>query len=114
MADHISITPANGTWVVRVAGAVLGETTNALALREGDYPEVIYFPRSDIAMAFLEASGKTSECPHKGTATYYAIEAKSGTIPDAVWSYETPTKDAAAIAGHLAFYIGEKVTVEQV
>jgi len=114
MADHISITPATGTWVVRVAGAVLGESTNALALREGDYPEVIYFPRGDIAMAFLDASGKTTECPHKGTATYYAIEAKSGTIPDAVWSYETPKGGVAAIAGHLAFHVGEKVAVEQV
>jgi len=113
MADHISITPATGTWVVRVAGAVLGESKNALILREGDYPEVIYFPRADIAMAFLDKSDKTASCPHKGDATYFAIEAKSGVIPDAVWSYETPRKDAAAIAGHLAFVEGEKVAVQQ-
>jgi len=41
MADHIKIRPAGGTWVVRAAGAVLGETTRALELIEGDYPPVL-------------------------------------------------------------------------
>jgi uncharacterized protein (DUF427 family) len=113
MPTQISISPATGTWVVRVAGAVLGETKNALALREGDFPEVIYFPRSDIAMAFLEPSDTTTDCPHKGTATYFSIEAKSGTLVDAVWTYETPLNAMKDIAGHLAFR-GEKVAIEQV
>ena len=113
MTDHITITPAEGTWVVRVAGAVLGETKNALSLQEGSYDPVIYFPREDIAMAFLEPSDTVTECPHKGTATYFSIEAKSGTLPDAVWTYETPKAGVEAIAGYLAFQ-GEKVTVEEV
>lgn len=113
MADHITITPAEGTWVVRVAGAVLGESKNALSLQEGDYDPVIYFPRDDIAMAFLEPSDTTTECPHKGTATYFSIEAKSGTLPDAVWTYENPKPGVTAIAGYLAFQ-GEKVFVEEV
>ena len=113
MTDHISITPAEGTWVVRVAGAVLGETSGALSLQEGDYPAVIYFPRDDIAMAFLEPSDTTTKCPHKGTATYFSIEAKSGTLKDAVWTYETPNPGVTQIAGYLAFH-GEKVAIEQV
>lgn len=113
MTDHIQISPAEGTWVVRVAGAVLGESQNALSLREGDYDPVIYFPRADIAMAFLEPSDKTSDCPHKGTATYFSIVVKSGTLTDAVWTYETPKPAVREIAGYLAFY-GEKVAIEQV
>ena len=50
MADHITIRPAPGNWTVRAGGAVLGESTNALELQEGDYPPVIYFPRYDIAI----------------------------------------------------------------
>ena len=53
MPDHITIRPATGTWVVRAGGAVLGESIQALEMTEGDYPPVIYFPRTDIAMAFL-------------------------------------------------------------
>lgn len=113
MSDYITIRPATGTWVVRAAGAVIGESKNALELTEGDYPPVIYFPRSDIAMAFLDASDTSSSCPHKGTASYVTIVAKSGPIVDAGWSYETPKEVAAAIKGHIAFR-HEKVAVENV
>ena len=57
MSDHITITPAQGTWVVRAGGAVLGETTGALELREGDHAPVIYFPRGDIAMLNARGGG---------------------------------------------------------
>lgn len=113
MADHIKISKAEGTWVVRAGGAVIGETKQALELVEGDYPPVIYFPRGDVAMAFLDASETTSVCPHKGTANYYTIVAKSGPITDAAWSYETPVAGMEAIDGHLAFFSG-KANVEQV
>ena len=113
MADHIKVRPASGTWVVRAAGAVLGESTNALELTEGGYPPVIYFPRADIAMAFLDASDKSSHCPYKGDAQYFSIVAKSGPIADAAWSYENPIADVAEIKDHLAFYTN-KVAVEQV
>ncbi len=113
MADHITIRPASGNWTVRAGGAVLGESKSALELQEGDYPPVIYFPRSDIAMAFLEPSELTSSCPYKGTATYYSIVAKSGPIKDAVWSYEEPLDAVAGIKGYLAFYT-TKVAVEEV
>ncbi|RDC74551.1 DUF427 domain-containing protein [Rhodovulum sp. 12E13] len=114
MADHITISKAPGTWVVRAGGAVIGETTRALELREGDYPPVVYFPREDIAMAFLEPGTRVSHCPHKGDATHYSIVTKSRSLSDAAWSYETPKEDVARIAGHLAFYTGtDEVTVEQ-
>jgi len=112
MAEHIKINKARGTWVVRAGGAVLGETREALELVEGEMTPVIYFPRADLGMAFLERSETTSHCPHKGDATYYTIHTKSGEIKDAGWSYESPKDDAARIRDHIAFY-GYKVTVEQ-
>lgn len=114
MAQHISIRKADGTWSVRAGGAVLGESTNALELREGDYPPVIYFPREDIAMAFLDSSSKSTHCPHKGDASYFSVVTKSTTLNDAVWSYENPKEEVARIKGHLAFYTGENITVEQI
>ncbi|MEM9710280.1 MAG: DUF427 domain-containing protein [Pseudomonadota bacterium] len=113
MADHIKIRPAGGTWVVRAGGAVLGESSNALELTEGAYPPVIYIPRGDIAMAFLEPSDKRSTCPHKGDATHYSIVTKSTVLKDAAWSYESPKDGVGDIAGHLAFYPSETVAVEQ-
>lgn len=113
MADHITIKPATGTWSVRAGGAVLGESTNALELTEGDYPPVIYFPRDDIAMAFLDQSDATSHCPHKGDARYFSVVTTSQTLKNAVWSYEDPKEAVAAIKGHLAFYPMDDITVER-
>lgn len=110
----ITIAPAGGTWVVRVAGAVIGETTEALELHEDGYPPVIYFPREDIEMAFLDPSERRTTSPLKGEATYYSVIAKSGPIEDCAWSYENPEEDVARIRGYIAFYPGEKVTVERI
>ncbi len=104
MAKHITIRKASGTWVVRAGGAVIGESANALELVEGDYPPVIYFPRGDIAMAFLDRSDKSSHCPHKGDATYFSVITKSMTLKDQAWSYETPKDQMSDIEGHIAFY----------
>jgi len=112
MSNHIKIRKAQGVWVVRAGGAVLGETKAALELSEGDYPAVIYFPRADIAMALLEPSDTASHCPHKGDARYFSIQARSRLIEDAAWSYETPLDEVGEIAGYLAFF-PDKVTVEQ-
>ena len=112
MAPKITIREAEGTWAIRAAGAVIGESSAALELTEGDYPAVIYIPKSDIAMAFLDRSDTVTTCPHKGAATHYNLEAKSGTMKDAAWSYDDPKPEVAAIKDHLAFY-PDKVTVEK-
>ncbi|MGR3323409.1 MAG: DUF427 domain-containing protein [Pseudooceanicola sp.] len=113
MSD-IRIRKAEGTWTVRAGGAVLGESRNALELSEGDLPYVIYFPRSDIAMAFLDRTDHTSHCPKKGDATYYSIITKSTELKNAAWSYEDPIEGAERIKDHLAFYASDTVTVERV
>lgn len=112
--SNITITPAEGTWVVRAGGAVLGESPNALQLLEDGYAPVIYFPRGDIAMAFLDRSDHSTTCPHKGQASYFSIASKSKTYENAAWSYETPNDAVAAIKDHIAFYEQDGVTVEQV
>ncbi|KIN73069.1 DUF427 domain-containing protein [Sulfitobacter guttiformis] len=114
MVDYITIRKAQGTWTVRAGGAVLGESAQALELVEGDYPPVIYFPRSDIAMAFLDASEKTSHCPHKGDARYFSVVTKSRTLQNVVWSYEEPNDVVEQIKDYLAFHTIPEITVEQI
>jgi uncharacterized protein (DUF427 family) len=113
MAQPITITPVPGLHVVRAGGAVIAETKAALMLSEPGYDPVIYFPRGDVGMAFLDPSATRTTCPHKGEATYYHIAAKSGPIEDAGWSYEAPIAGMEAIAGHIAF-AHERVAVERV
>lgn len=110
----ITIRKALGTWVVRSGGAVLGESTGALELIEGDLAPVIYFPRSDIAMAFLDGSEQTSKCATKGTASYYSIVNRSSTTENAVWSYQDPLPAVSEIKDFLAFATNDTVKVEKV
>ena len=112
--SKITITPATGTWSIRAGGAVIGESGSALELIEEGHAPVIYFPRADIATAFLDESTRKTTCPHKGEASYYSIVTKSRTIENAAWSYETPIEAVAQIKGHLAFHTGDLVTIERV
>lgn len=112
MAPKITIRRAPGTWSVRSEDGVLAETKAALELTEGDHPPVIYIPRSDIAMAFLDASDTSTACPWKGQASYFSLVGKAETIADVAWSYDTPIEAVGAIKDHLAFY-PSKVVVEQ-
>lgn len=112
MLKDITIRKATGTWVVRTDNSVLGESRNALELSEGDLPPVIYFPRADIGMPFLEPSDKTTTCPKKGVATYFHMEGRSKRLKNVAWTYETPHEDAAQIAGHIAFS-SEAIHVEK-
>jgi len=112
MPDRFKIRPLEGTWVVRAGGAILAESDHALELNEGDLPPVIYFPKGDIAMAFLEATETRSTCIHKGEAHYYTIVSKSGPIKDAAWTYAEPKKAVDEIACYIAFDT-EWVAVEE-
>ena len=113
MANQIKLRTAPGKYSIRAAGAVLGESSNVIELSEGEMAPVLYVPRNDLAMAFFDKTDTSTHCPHKGDATYYTLEAKSGPIPNAAWSYESPNDGLEGIAGHLAFY-PDKVTVEEV
>lgn len=113
MSDDIRIRRKPGKWCIRAGGAILGESKEVLELAEGNLPEVLYFPRTDIAMALLEKTATSTTCPKKGDASYFAIHTKSAVIDDAAWSYETPLAAVAEIAGHLAFF-PDKVTIEEI
>jgi uncharacterized protein (DUF427 family) len=104
MASHITITPIDGPVTVTAGSTVLGQSRNALELREGSNPPVIYVPRADIDMGRLVRTDHATKCPWKGQASYYSIKGDFGMLANAVWSYETPKDEVAGIAGHLAFY----------
>ncbi len=114
MGDHFTIEAASGIWTVRAGGAVLVESQRALRVSEADRAPVIYFPRDDVAMAFLERSEKVTTCPWRGQATHYSIVTKSTVLENAAWSFEDPKLGMERIAGHLAFHTSELVTVEEI
>jgi len=103
MTQSFTLDQAAATYVVRAEDAVIAETTSALVLNEPGYDPVVYFPRADVAMEFLDRSETRTSCPHKGEATYFHIAGPSGQLSDAAWSYEAPVDGAEALAGYVAF-----------
>ena len=61
-------------------------------------------PLDDAEMAHFARTERTSHCPFKGNANYYSLAVDGETATDAVWTYESPKPDVAAIKDHLAFY----------
>lgn len=112
MADHITLRPAAGRFVVKAGETILGTTDHAVELREGGHGPVLYVPRADVDMSLLERTDRATTCPWKGMASYYSVKAPSGKLDNAVWTYETPKAGLDGIAGHLAFYPSVRVTPE--
>ena len=76
MANPITLRKISGTWTLRAGRAVLAESAQVLKLREQTGSTQIYFPKSNIAMALLEPSDHTTDCPQKGTAQYFPSSPK--------------------------------------
>ncbi|MEV6025046.1 DUF427 domain-containing protein [Streptomyces sp. NPDC052036] len=102
MSNGHTITIEQGDEHVRVVhgGQVLAESERALVLRETGCPVRYYIPAEDVRTDLLTPSETHTECPFKGTASYWSL-------PDAenlVWAYPDPKPEVAAIKDHLCFY----------
>ncbi|MBZ9797284.1 DUF427 domain-containing protein [Mesorhizobium sp. ES1-4] len=99
----ITIEPFVGTVTVRFSDAIVAATDRAKVLREEGHEPVFYIPFEDIYFDLFEKTNTTSECPPKGTASYWRVHAVGGSADDVMWAYETPETTALPIARHGAF-----------
>ena len=84
-------------------GVTIADSRRVKTLHETGKLMVFYFRREDVDMERLERTDHRSECPHKGTASYWTIRAGGRSAENAVWSYENPIASASFLAGYLAF-----------
>ena len=104
--DHgVALEPKPGKVRVEFAGETIAESARSLDCLEADYPPVVYVPREDVRTEFLEKTGHTTYCPFKGHASYYTIRVGDRVSENAVWSYEDPYDQVAALANCAAFYL---------
>jgi uncharacterized protein (DUF427 family) len=85
-------------------GAVLAES-NATVEVEGNQ----YFPPDAIHKEYFKPSEAHTECPWKGTASYYDVEVNGKRNAGAAWFYPEPKAAAKQIKGYVAFWKGVKV-----
>lgn len=86
---------------VELEGMHLADSAHPMMLFETHLPARYYLPRQDVAWDALVATERTSKCPYKGTASYWA-PASGGR--EVAWCYREPLPESAAIAGLVCFY----------
>jgi len=85
-------------------GETIAETTEAITLREANYPPVYYLPREAVRAEVLTPTDHSTHCPFKGDASYWTITVGGKQSENAVWSYEIPFDEVVEIKNHMAFY----------
>jgi uncharacterized protein (DUF427 family) len=90
--------------VVRLAGEVVAESGDPVAVFETGAPTRWYLPPEDVRMDLLAPMDLRTRCPYKGEARYWSVRAGGRDHPAAVWSYPEPSPDLAAIASRLCFF----------
>ena len=83
----------------------VADSNHPILLSEARLSSVYYFLRDDVRMDLLERTSHSTHCPHKGDAAYWSLTVGERTVENAVWSYEDPIEECAAIKGCLAFYV---------
>lgn len=85
-------------------GITIADSTRAWRVLETAGAPVYYVPPADVRTDLLARTDHASVCEFKGTASYHSIVLPSRVIPNAAWSYHTPSPGYEALRDHLAFY----------
>lgn len=96
---------------VSLNGEPVAASDRPVMLFETGLPPRYYLPPEDVREEYLRPSDTTTECPYKGTASYYSVEAGGETAEDVVWYYPDPLPTTLPIKGHLCFF-NERVDME--
>jgi uncharacterized protein (DUF427 family) len=91
---------------VSLAGQLLAETKRPKMMFETGVPPRYYLPPEDVHTELLEPSDTVSRSAYLGTARYWSARVAGGVVPNLVWSYQQPLRDAEPVRGMYCFYSG--------
>ena len=93
---------------IRIDGVTIADSHQPRILFETGLPPRYYLPLTDFRLELLTPSSAETQCPYKGTATYWHVDVNGKRYGDFVWMYRSPLPESQKIAGLVATY-NEKV-----
>ncbi len=106
---RIDILPSSRHVRLELDGEALAESTRPRLLFETLLPTRFYLPREDVRAELVPSSTRTT-CAYKGHASYVSPLVAGREVSDLAWTYEAPLREAADVAGLVAFF-DERVDV---
>lgn len=88
-------------------GEIIAESDNTVII-EGNH----YFPIDSVRRDVLQSSVTTTECPWKGSASYFNLVVSGKENRDAAWYYPNPSAEASSILNRVAFWHGVTIDVD--
>jgi len=80
-------------------GRVIAESDDTTFV-EGNH----YFPLKALDKTVVSETDLHTDCPWKGTASYFNLEVGGEVAENAAWYYPEPKDGAEQVAGRVAFY----------
>jgi uncharacterized protein (DUF427 family) len=95
---------------VVIDGVKVADSDAPRLLFETGLPVRYYLPKTDVRMDLLEATNLHTECPYKGTASYYDVVVEGTRHENVVWWYPFAAEESQRVAGLVSFY-NEKLDI---
>jgi uncharacterized protein (DUF427 family) len=89
---------------VAVLEQTVAETRRPRLLFETGLPTRYYFPKADVRLDLLVPTDSETQCPYKGKARHWSVEAGDRVEEDIAWSYPFPIPECPKIENLVAFY----------
>ncbi|WP_341957268.1 DUF427 domain-containing protein [Microbacterium sp. LWH13-1.2] len=91
---------------IRLGGALIADTRDAVRVLETSHPPVFYLPIADFGEGALADAPGSSFCEFKGAARYLDVRGGSLVAAGAAWNYPNPTAGFEVLADRVAVYAG--------
>ena len=88
---------------VEVAGEVLVDTDETVALFETGLSTKLYVDPARVRMDLLRRSETTTYCNYKGWTTYWTAVVGDTVVEDVAWTYDDPLPESTPIRGLVSF-----------
>jgi uncharacterized protein (DUF427 family) len=107
---RVDVVPSERHVQIEIDGVTVADTHRAHALFETTLPTRWYIPPEDIRRDLLQRTPTSTQCPYKGTASYYSVRVGDTVHSDIAWTYLEPIPECPRIRGLVAFF-NERVDV---